>query len=244
MGSTFDPASHGPDPRELLERLGVDIDAETLRLALTHRSYAYEHGGIPTNERLEFLGDSVLGFAVTDALYRDNPDLAEGDLAKRRSAVVSTRALAAIARGLGVGEFIRLGQGEKLTNGKDKSSILADTMEALIGASYLCHGIEVARQLVMRLVGGLLADERTLGAATDWKTSVQEYAAAHQLGPVHYEVVGQGPDHARVYSATLMIGETRYAQGTGHSKKEAEQDAAAISWMTISPAESAPLSAS
>lgn len=138
-----------PSTEELLKRLGVIIDPETLRLALTHRSYAYEHGGIPTNERLEFLGDSVLGYAVTDHLYKNYPDLPEGDLAKRRSAVVSTRALAGIARSLGVGEFILLGQGEILTNGKDKSSILADTMESLIGATFLNHGIEVARQMVL-----------------------------------------------------------------------------------------------
>lgn len=223
-----------PSTEELLKRLGVTIDPETLRLALTHRSYAYEHGGIPTNERLEFLGDSVLGFAVTDHLYHQYPDLPEGDLAKRRSAVVSTRALAGIARSLGIGEFILLGQGEKLTNGKDKSSILADTMESLIGATFLNHGIEVARQMVMRLVAPLLHDVEVLGAGTDWKTAIQEIAAARKLGAVEYRVTGSGPDHARTYVAVLHIGGKPYGQGTGPSKKEAEQESAAISWKMVS----------
>lgn len=223
-----------PSTEELLKRLGVTIDSETLRLALTHRSYAYEHGGIPTNERLEFLGDSVLGFAVTDHLYHQYPDLPEGDLAKRRSAVVSTRALAGIARTLGIGEFILLGQGEKLTNGKDKSSILADTMESLIGATFLNHGIEVARQLVMRLVAPLLRDVEVLGAGTDWKTAIQEIAAAQKLGTIEYKVTGSGPDHARTYIAVLHIGGNPYGQGSGPSKKEAEQESAAISWKLVS----------
>jgi ribonuclease-3 len=228
-----------PSTEELLKRLGVEIDAETLRLALTHRSYAYEHGGLPTNERLEFLGDSILGFSVTDALYRDNPDLPEGELAKRRSAVVSTRALAGVARDLDLGRYILLGQGEKLTNGADKSSILADTVEALIGATYLVNGIETARGMVMRLISPLLADAEALGAGTDWKTSIQELAAARKMGSVEYAVQGSGPDHARTFVATLRIGGTAYGQGTGHSKKEAEQEAAAVSWRQLRSVEPA-----
>ncbi|QTG80416.1 ribonuclease III [Arthrobacter crystallopoietes] len=228
-----------PSTEELLKRLGVEIDAETLRLALTHRSYAYEHGGLPTNERLEFLGDSILGFSVTDALYRDNPDLPEGELAKRRSAVVSTRALAGVARDLDLGQYILLGQGEKLTNGADKSSILADTVEALIGATYLVNGIETARGMVMRLISPLLADAEALGAGTDWKTSIQELAAARKMGSVEYAVQGSGPDHARTFVATLRIGGTAYGEGTGHSKKEAEQEAAAVSWRQLRSVEPA-----
>ena len=219
---------------ELLKRLGVSIDAGTLRLALTHRSYAYENGGIPTNERLEFLGDSILGFSVTDALYRDNPGLSEGELAKRRSAVVSTRALAGIGRSLGIGDYIYLGQGEKITQGKNKASILADTMEALIGATYVSNDIETARQLVMRLVGPLLADAVALGAGTDWKTRIQEHAATRQLGTIHSAVDGSGPDHARTFTAVLNVGGKPYGSGTGHSKKEAEQEAAADAWRVLS----------
>ncbi|MFC8304595.1 ribonuclease III [Specibacter sp. NPDC057265] len=219
--------------RLLLKRLGVSIDAGTLRLALTHRSYAYENGGLPTNERLEFLGDSILGFSVTDALYRDNPTLPEGELAKRRSAVVSTRALATIARSLGVGEFIYLGQGERLTKGRNKSSILADTMEALIGATYLTHGIETARQFVMRLVGPLLADSSMMGAGTDWKTHIQEISAVRNLGAASYNIVGTGPDHNRSFFAELIIGGEFFGSGTGPSKKEAERAAAAAGWVEL-----------
>ena len=218
---------------ELTKRLGVDIDPETLRLALTHRSYAYEKGGIPTNERLEFLGDSVLGLSVTDALYRDNPTLSEGELAKRRSAVVSTKALAGVARSLDLGHYVLLGQGEKLTNGRDKASILADTMEAVIGAVYLSQGIEAARIMVMRLIGPLLMDSDVLGNGTDWKTRIQEAAAARRLGAIDYRVEGTGPDHARTFTARLLIGGVEYGSGCGPSKKEAEQAAAAESWKTL-----------
>ncbi len=216
-----------------MERLGVSIDAGTLRLALTHRSFAYEQGGIPTNERLEFLGDSVLGLSVTEALYRDNPDLPEGELAKRRSSVVSTRALADIARQLGLGQHILLGQGEKLTNGWDKSSILADTMEAVIGATYLSNGIEVARGMVMRLIGPVLADSAAMGAGTDWKTNIQEIAAARRMGTIDYKVSGFGPDHDRRFEAILTIGGDSFGAGSGHSKKEAEQEAASASWKLL-----------
>ncbi len=219
---------------DLTKRLGVDIDTETLRLALTHRSYAYEKGGIPTNERLEFLGDSVLGLAVTDALYRDNPGLSEGELAKRRSAVVSTRALAGVARTLDLGSYVLLGQGEKLTNGRDKASILADTMEAVIGAAYLTHGIETVMAMVMRLIGPLLRDSAVLGEGTDWKTRIQEIAASRRLGLIDYQVEGTGPDHARTFTARLVIGGIGYGSGGGQSKKEAEQSAAAASWKLLS----------
>ncbi|GAA1340800.1 ribonuclease III [Arthrobacter roseus] len=227
-----------PSTEELLKRLGVTIDPGTLRLALTHRSYAYENGGIPTNERMEFLGDALLGFAVTDALYRDNPDRSEGELAKLRSAVVSTRALAGVARSLSLGDYILLGQGEILTNGKDKSSILADTMEAIIGATYLSHDIETVRQMVMRLIAPLLKDAATLGAGTDWKTNIQEFAANRKLGAIDYQVTGTGPDHARVFESTLYIGGQPYGTGAGCSKKEAEQESASATWSMFSaPAE-------
>src|ERR687884_1362705 len=118
----------------LLEQaFGVPLDPELLERALTHRSYAYENGGLPTNERLEFLGDSVLGLVVTDTLYRTHPDLPEGQLAKLRAAVVNMRALANVGRGLDLGSYVRLGRGEELSGGRDKSSVLADTPGALVG---------------------------------------------------------------------------------------------------------------
>lgn len=225
-----------------MKRLGIDIDSETLRLALTHRSYSYENGGIPTNERVEFLGDSILGFSVAEYLYKKYPDLPEGDLAKRRAAIVSTRALAIIARDLGVGEHIFLGRGEAQSNGANKASILADTMEALIGATYLDQGMDAARALVLRFVTPLLEDVRLLGAATDWKTVIQEEVAAKKLGDMRYLVTGSGPDHARTYEATLVISDEPYGSGHGPSKKEAEQEAARNSWLQLHPGEQIPRS--
>ncbi|RKS19591.1 RNAse III [Arthrobacter sp. AG1021] len=225
-----------------MKRLGIDIDSETLRLALTHRSYSYENGGIPTNERVEFLGDSILGFSVAEYLYKKYPDLPEGDLAKRRAAIVSTRALAIIARDLGVGEHIFLGRGEAQSNGANKASILADTMEALIGATYLDQGMDAARALVLRFVTPLLEDVRLLGAATDWKTVIQEEVAAKKLGDMRYQVTGSGPDHARTYEATLVISDEPYGSGHGPSKKEAEQEAARNSWLQLHPGEQIPRS--
>jgi ribonuclease-3 len=150
---------------ELTQKLGVDIDPELLSLALTHRSWAYENGQVPHNERLEFLGDSVLGQAVTVRLFTGHPELEEGALAKRRASVVSTVALAEIARGIGLGAHLKLGRGEDLTGGRDKDSILADTTEAIIGAAYLSAGPDAATGLVLRLVEPLLADPERYGAA-------------------------------------------------------------------------------
>ncbi|RYJ04865.1 MAG: ribonuclease III, partial [Actinomycetales bacterium] len=155
---------------ELRAVLGVpDLDPELLTHALTHRSFAYENGQVPNNERLEFLGDSVLGLVVTDALFTTHPDLPEGQLAKLRSAVVSAKALAVVARTLGIGEHVRLGRGEEATGGRDKASILSDTVEALIGAIYVQFGIERASEVLHRIFDPVIADAARLGAALDWK---------------------------------------------------------------------------
>jgi ribonuclease-3 len=201
-----------------------------LTLALTHRSYAYEHGGLPHNERLEFLGDSILGQAVTVRLYRDNPDLDEGALAKRRASLVSGVALAEIARGLGLGEFLRLGRGEELTGGRQKVSILADTVEAVIGATYLSAGPDEATALVLRLVGPLMSDPDRFGAALDPKTALQELADRIGAGSPVYDVVGTGPDHAKVFRATVSASGLPTGRGTGSSKKHAEMAAALDAW--------------
>lgn len=213
---------------ELNKRLGVNIDPETLRLSLTHRSYAFENGGIPTNERLEFLGDAVLQLKTTKWLFDHNTDASEGRLAKMRSAVVNSRALAGVARTYGIGEFLLLGNGEERTGGRDKDSILADTVEAIIGACYESQGSDVADALIERLVGPLLEDAVNLGAGMDYKTTLQEAAADLSLGAVHYDVTGEGPDHARVFTAVAYLGETRWAAGEGTSKKNAELVAAEI----------------
>lgn len=211
---------------ELLKSLGVHIAPETLRVALTHRSFAYENDGIPTNERLEFLGDSVLGMAVTEYLYSTFEDLPEGDLAKLRAALVSTRALARIARGLDVGPHIRLGEGERRSKGADKDSILADTMEALLGAAFLSTDAETAKHLVLRLVTPLLSNKEAMTAGKDWKTTVQEMAAAQDLGDISYVITSTGPDHDKTFTAELVIGGTAHGAGSGPSKKEAEREAA------------------
>lgn len=218
----------------LLERLGIGLDAALLERALTHRSYAYEHGGLPTNERLEFLGDSVLGLVVTDSLYRTFPDLPEGQLAKLRAAVVNARTLAAIGRDLGIGPALRLGRGEETTGGRDKSSILADTVEALIGAVFVEHGIEVATRIVHRLVDSHVEISASLGAALDWKTSLQELTATLGLGVPLYVVTEDGPDHAKTFEARVALGEERLGHGKGRSKKAAEQAAAATAYEELS----------
>jgi ribonuclease-3 len=218
-----------------LERLlAVDVSPELLELALTHRSYAYEHGGVAHNERLEFLGDSILGQAVTVMLYRDNPDLDEGELAKRRASLVSSAALAEVARQIGLGRHIRLGRGEELTGGRDKSSILADTVEAVIGATYLDAGGEAATALVMRLIGPLLMDPSRFGAAMDPKTSLQELSARLGRGLPHYAVTDSGPDHSKRFHATVSLGGTDIAEGNGTSKKQAEMAAALEAWTQLS----------
>lgn len=220
-------------PTQLVEKLGVHLDPELLVLALTHRSFAHEAGGIPTNERLEFLGDTVLGLVVTEALYRRHPDLTEGELAKMRAATVSQRSLAAIARGMELGQYLLLGKGELATGGREKDSILSDTLEALFGAVYLTHGLETARQVVERLVDPTLEVAADLGAGLDWKTSLQELASRLGLGAPEYECESEGPDHARRFTARIVLdGEVR-GTGTGTAKKLAEQEAAADAYRAL-----------
>ncbi|MDQ3988579.1 MAG: ribonuclease III [Actinomycetota bacterium] len=225
------------DRAPLLDALGVDLDAELLALALTHRSYAYENGGLTPNERLEFLGDAVLGLVVTDHLYRIHPELPEGQLAKLRASVVNMHAIARVARGLGengLGEHVLLGRGEELTGGRDKASILADTTEALIGAVYLQHGSETARRVVHRLFDPLLVEAPLRGAGLDWKTSLQELTAAAELGVPDYRVADVGPDHLKEFTATVVIAGTDRGSGRGRTKKEAEQRAAEAAWRALS----------
>jgi ribonuclease III len=220
----------------LLDALGVDLPDERLTLALTHRSYAYEQGGLPTNERLEFLGDAVLSLTITDELYHRYPDQPESYLAKLRSSVVNTLALADVARNLsdeGLGAYLLLGRGEVVSGGADKSSILADGMESLLGAIYLEHGIEVARDVVLRLFVPLIEAAATLGAGMDWKTSLQELTAERGVGAPSYVVTSTGPDHEKEFTAVVVVMDTEYGSGVGRSKKEAEQKAAAAAWKAL-----------
>ena len=228
------------DPTLLMDDLGVRIDADLMTLALTHRSYAYENGGLPTNERLEFLGDSVLGIVVTETLYRGFPDWPEGQLAKLRAAVVNATALADVARTLDLGEYVYLGRGEETTGGRDKSSILADTLEAVIGAVFLDSGIDVARDVVHRLFDPLIERAAELGAGLDWKTSLQEAAALAGLGSPEYRVTDIGPDHAKEFSAEVLLDGRVLGSGSGRSKKLAEQRAASAAYAQVMSEHPAP----
>jgi len=220
---------------QLAAELSIDISPELLELALTHRSFAYENGGVAHNERLEFLGDSILGQAVTVMLYTTNPHLDEGELAKRRASLVSSVALAEVARTIGLGRFIRLGRGEELTGGRDKSSILADTVEAVIGAAYLDAGGEAATDLVLRLIMPLMDNPERFGAAMDPKTSLQELAATLGRGVPSYIVTDSGPDHSKRFRAVVVLGKEEIASGEGTSKKQAEMAAALDAWTLLQP---------
>jgi ribonuclease III len=221
----------------LHDALGLELPAELLELALTHRSYAYERGGLPTNERLEFLGDSVLGLVVTDELYRRHPELPEGQLAKLRASVVNMTSLAGVARRLGdggLGRHLLLGRGEETDGGRDKDSILADAVEALIGAVHLGLGLDAATAIVHRLFDPLLDQAATRGAALDWKTSLQELGARLALGAPTYVVEDTGSDHAKTFTAAVVLSGTVHGRGSGRNKKAAEQKAAAAAWQALS----------
>lgn len=218
-----------PARTHLEAALGVHLDAERLDQALTHRSFAYENGGLPTNERLEFLGDSVLGLVVTTALYKDHPTLPEGRLAKLRASVVNSRALADVARRLGphgLGPYLLLGRGEETTGGRDKESILADTLEALLGAVYLQHGLAVAADVVHKLFDPVMAQAAGIGPGLDWKTSLQELTASRGLGVPDYHIEQTGPDHSKTFTAWAVVAGERHGGVQGRTKKEAEQRAA------------------
>lgn len=226
-----DPAS---DYADLRSALGDPVlERGLLERALTHRSFAYENGGLPTNERLEFLGDSVLGIVVTETLYLKHPDLSEGRLAKLRAAVVNARALAGVAVRIGLGAYIKLGRGEESTGGREKASILSDTVEAVIGAVHLSGGLDVAGELVHRLFDPLIEEASSMGAGLDWKTSLQELGALRGLGVPEYVITDEGPDHMKTFHAQVRVGDRLYGDGTGRSKKEAEQAAAQTAYGEI-----------
>jgi ribonuclease-3 len=210
----------------LAKQLGISCDPSLLELSLIHRSYAYENGGLPTNERLEFLGDAVLGIAVTDTLYREFPDLPEGQLARMRASIVNAQALAEVARTLGLGEYIRLGKGELTSGGREKTSILADCMEAVIGAIYLSEGMPAAESFILSAFRPLILEASRLGAGLDWKTSLQELSGQLGLELPDYRVTDSGPDHAKTFAAEVLLNGKVLGSGGGSSKKVAEQLAA------------------
>lgn len=231
LNAAYSRTDHAP----LLEAWGVELSDGMLRLALTHRSFANENGNLPNNERLEFLGDAVLGLSVAEQLYRQFPDRSESDISKMRAGVVNMYALADVARDLHMGDHILLGRGEMMTGGADKHSIIADSVEAMLGAIYLEHGFEVARATVLRIFEQRITTAPSTGLTMDWKTVLLEKLSDLKLStdPV-YSTVAEGPDHDQTFSATVSIdGEVR-GSGTGHTKKEAEHHAAREAYRTLS----------
>jgi ribonuclease III len=223
-------------PLEALDRaLGVSFrDASLREAALTHRSYAFEHGTQTTNERLEFLGDSVLGLVVTDMAYDSFPAMPEGSLAKLRAAIVNMSALADVARSLDLGRIVLLGKGEELSGGRQKASILADALEAVFGAVYLDQGLVVARELIERLFRPRMEAYVRGEGDRDYKTILQEVASQELRAMPEYRLEERGPDHEKEFTATVFLAGEALGTGTGRSKKEAEQQAAQEAFGRIS----------
>jgi ribonuclease-3 len=214
----------------LTSQLGISISPELLELAFTHRSFAYESGAKETNERLEFLGDSGLGLIVTEELYLRYPDLDESRLSPLRSGIVNMRALADIARTLDLGKYILLGKGEEVTGGRDKNSLLADALEALIGAIYLDLGFASTTTVVRSLIKETLESAMAKGAGLDGKTALQELVSSLGKGTLEYQVTETGPDHDKSFTAVAMVSGEPVAEGIGKSKREAEQSAARLAY--------------
>ena len=210
----------------LTQRLGISIEAGLLELALTHSSYSYENGKIPNNERLEFLGDSVLGFVVTGHVYAENPEMDEGSLSRLRSATVSAKTLAIAANQIGLGEFIRLGKGELSSGGKTKTNILADTFEAIIGAAYLSGGLATAKAMIDSLVLPLLSSEDELLETSEPRTVLSELLKSLGKSDASFEVTHEGPDHDRTFFAEVIVDGAAISKGSGRTRKAAEAEAA------------------
>ena len=210
---------------ELSQTLGIEIDPELLTLALTHSSYAYENSS-KDNERLEFLGDSVLGFLVATFVYQTHSDLQEGELTKLKNAVVSANALATAANRMNLGAYIFLGKGEEQTDGRQKTNILADTFEAVLGAAYLSNGLEGASKIVQKFILPLLDDPDAVREASDPKTSLIEKLQRLSREPASYEITATGPEHERVYRAECFSAGKLLAVGEGRTKRNAETEAA------------------
>ncbi len=210
---------------ELEARLGVRIEPALLELALTHTSYSYENGNQPSNERLEFLGDSVLGFVVSAHITETFTDLAEGELSRIKNAVVSAKALAPLAENLGLGEHLRLGVGEERTGGRTKANLLADAFEAVLGAIYTSAGIDMATEFVRAQVFPLLVNPQALLDASEPKTKLQELTSKLGLPAPEYNITHDGPDHNRIFTASLVIS-GKVFMGSARSKRDAETEAA------------------
>ena len=206
--------------------LGVEIDSKLLELALTHRSYSYENGRGPNNERLEFLGDAILGFLVTAHIHDHFVDLDEGELTKLKNAVVSAPALAKAAQDLDLGSHLLLGKGEIQTGGRDKQNLLADCFEAVLGAAFISNGMDAASAIVTTFILPMLSNPDEVLDSADPKTTLLELLqSANKPQPV-YEITHEGPDHDRTFFATLSVDGKVLATADGRSRKLAETNAA------------------
>jgi ribonuclease III len=222
-----------PDLDGLEQRVGWTFgDRGLLARAMAHRSWCSENDEQP-NERLEFLGDAVLGLVVTKHIYAAYPELPEGDLAKLRASVVNSSTLAEVAQELDLGTSLLLGKGEDATGGREKSSILADAVEAVIGAVYLDGGWAPSDALVMRLLLSRITEYATGPGGGDFKTRLQELVAHRFEQLPVYRVAGTGPDHAKTFEANVFVLGVLRGSGSGRSKKQAEQAAAAMAWKTL-----------
>ena len=208
-------------------------DHELLDRALTHRSFCAEHGIADSNERLEFLGDSVLGFVVTTFVYDEYPALPEGELAKLRAAVVSAETLAELAVRIELGAALRLGKGEDASGGRAKPSILADAMEAVFAAVYLDGGLEAASRVILAALEQEIREQAAGPGGSDFKTRLQELAARRVDQLPRYQVRHEGPDHSKRFFATVLLRGVVYGEGEGRSKKAAEQAAARVAWQRL-----------
>jgi ribonuclease-3 len=217
-----------PDLSQLTARLGYEFtNVSLLETAMHHRSWNAENEGGESNERLEFLGDAVLGWVVADIVYTQHSDLPEGKLTDLRKSVVNANALAEVAADLGIGEHLMLGKGEDTAGGREKTSILSDALEAVIGAVYIDAGPQTTHDVVSALMGKRIVDAVGGLDRLDAKTRLQELASKLEAH-VHYKVEDEGPDHEKMFFATVFVGDRELGYGEGKSKKAAEQIAAEI----------------
>ncbi|AWB81635.1 ribonuclease III [Corynebacterium yudongzhengii] len=227
--AAYEAVDHTP----LLETIGASLDDEHLKLALTHRSFANENDFLPNNERLEFLGDAVLGLTIAGKLYELHPTRPESDISKMRASIVSRYGLADVAREIGLGEHILLGKGELITDGRNKDSILADTTEALLGALYRQHGFEVTRDVILNLFSEKIDNASAVGLTHDWKTTLQERLAELKAPMPVYSATSEGPEHDLTFTAHATINDKILGTGVGHNKKLAEQQAAHQAFLVL-----------
>ena len=220
------------DSNQLQALLGITFNEPSLlEQAMVHSSYINENPAFTLghNERLEFLGDAILGYIAAEKLYQEFPDLTEGEMTKLRAALVRRDTLARMARGIRLGDFLLMGKGEEASGGRNKTPNLAGALEAVIAAVYLDRGVDIARELVLRLLDKEISKAISHGMSIDYKSRLQEIIQSrYQLAPVYRLVAEAGPDHDKIFTVEVMAGDSILGKGTGKSKKLAEKEAARL----------------